>query len=156
MIWESNALLNRRCRAGVGVKVETLLPQKGIHVWTTKLKFLKLNMEVVFSLYQTVTRLRDSKEAPRSSSVTTVSAEAVLTTCPLPHKALGSVATSNPLEFSRTNSQLRNKPRSVILGFSQALEVQRQQVSPAPWEPPSSGGQNRKQKTGSEKRDDLP
>ena len=106
MIWESNALLNRRCRAGVGVKVETLLPQKGIHVWTTKLKFLKLNMEVVFSLYQTVTRLRDSKEAPRSSSVTTVSAEAVLTTCPLPHKALGSVATSNPLEFSRTNSQL--------------------------------------------------
>ena len=82
MIWESNALLNRRCRAGVGVKVETLLPQKGIHVWTTKLKFLKLNMEVVFSLYQTVTRLRDSKEAPRSSSVTTVSAEAVLTTCP--------------------------------------------------------------------------
>lgn len=26
-------------------------PQKGIHVCTTKLKFLKLNMEVVFFLY---------------------------------------------------------------------------------------------------------
>ena len=42
------------------------------------------------------------------------------------------MATSNPLEFSRTNSQLKNKPRLVILGFSQALEVQKQQVSPAP------------------------
>lgn len=30
------------------MKVETFFPQKGIHVWTTKLKFLKLNMKVVF------------------------------------------------------------------------------------------------------------
>ena len=68
----------------MGVKVETLLPQKGIHVWTTKLKFLKLNMKVVFSLYQTVIRLHVFKEAPRSSFVTIVSAKAVRTTRGLP------------------------------------------------------------------------
>ena len=66
---------------------------------TTKLKFLKVNMKVVFykikkrkkerkkvvfSLYQTVIRLHDSKEAPRSSFVTIVSAKAVLTTRGLP------------------------------------------------------------------------
>ena len=65
------------------MKVETFFPQKGIHVWTTKLKFLKLNMKVV-SLYQTVIRLCDSREAPRSSFVTILSAEAVLTTRGLP------------------------------------------------------------------------
>lgn len=70
-------------------------PKREYMSGTTKLKFLKVNMKVVFSkkkkrkkvvfsLYQTVIRLHDSKEAPRSSFVTIVSAKTVLTTRGLP------------------------------------------------------------------------